>query len=432
MKRPTFLFLVLAAVAAMSQPAAAQYTCESVAVRGETDPDGSFFSNRFRNESAINSAGDALFISRPLGEKDHLYLYENGGASSVVAEGSAPAPLPGATFTARPFNYPSLNDAGDLAFWGRMVSQGEGVFVRASGGALSVAARTSEAAPGGGVFDTFPRVAETNATGTVAFLATTLGGPPEAVYTYDIPGGGPATSAVSVGDVTTSGREICNIATLDYADGGHIALLGETKVSCASVVEVPIDTIMHVSGATITEVAKIGDPTPIGGTTYARFKLAPHTNSTGEVLFHTKLTGVISSEAVFLWNGIIANTVVVQGDFSPEAGGSYRKFSDIGLANGSKVFVKAKFKGGPTKEAIIRFDGALSTSVMTKSDAPPVPPYALGAFYRKLGKFIAVSHDGVSVGFVPKVKDSVIPKSKVGVIRCGSASGAFLDGETFF
>lgn len=432
MKRPATLFLILAAIAAMSQPAAAQYTCESVATRSETDPDGSFLSNRFRSEAAINSAGDMLFIARPLGDKDHLYLYENGGATSVIAEGTAAAPVPGATFTARPFASPSVNDASDLAFWGNMVSQGEGVFVRPSGGALAVAAATTDSTPAGGVYDTFPKVAEANATGSLAFLATTVGGPSEAIFTYDIPAGGPAVTAVVVGDTTTSGREICTIDDIDYADGGDLAIIGETKVSCANLVEVPINTIMHVSGVTITEVAKVGDATPIGGTTYGSFKLSPEVNAGGEVLFHTKLSGVIKSEAVFLWNGITSTAVVVQGDFSPEAGGSYRKFSDIGLANGSKVFVKAKFKGGGAKEAVVRFDGVVSSSVLSKNDTPPNPPYSVGAFYRKLGKFIAVSHDGTYVGLVPKVKDSVPPKSKVGVLRCGSASGAFLDGESFF
>lgn len=432
MKRPTTLFLVLAAIAAMSQPAAASYTCENVATRAEMDPDGSFFSNRFRSESGINGAGDTIFIARPIGEKDHLYVYEAGGATEVVAEGTGPAPVPGATFTARPFAYPSINDAGDLAFYGNMISQGEGVFVRPSGGALAVAARTTDATPAGGVFDEFPAVGATNTTGSVAFLGTTLGGPAEGIFSYDIPGGGPVVTEVVVGDFTTSGREICSIEAIDYGDGGNIAILGETKTSCASIIEVPLDTVMHAVGGTITEIAKIGDATPIGGTTYSRFKLTPQTNSGGEVLFHTKLTGVISSEAVFLWNGIVSNTVVVQGDFSVEAGGSYRRFSDIGLANGSKVFVKAKFKGGGAKEAIVRFDGAVTTSVVTKNDAPPMPPYSLGAFYRKLGKFMGVSADGVSVSFVPKIKDSVIPKSKVGVVRCGSASGAFLDGDAFF
>lgn len=86
--------------------------------------------------------------------------------------------------------------------------------------------------------------------------------------------------------------------------------------------------------------------------------------------------------------------------------------------------MKAKFKRSGPKAAIVRLDPpATSTSVVTKNDAPPTPPCAVGAFY---GKLLAVSHDGLSMAFVPKIKGAALPKSKVGVIRCASSSGAFL------
>lgn len=102
----------------------------------------------------------------------------------------------------------------------------------------------SQPAAAGGVYDEFLKISEASSIGTVAFLATVVGGS-DGVFTYGIPGVGPAVTAVLVGDTT-----------------------------------------------------------PIRGTTYASFKLGPQANAGGEVLFHTKLSSVISFEAVFLWGGI--------------------------------------------------------------------------------------------------------------------------------
>lgn len=423
MIRPITLFLVLTASAAMnlaaSAPAAAQYTCESVARRGDTDPGGALFSNRFRPGAGVNQNGDVVFVARPIGLKDQLYLYENGGAQTTLAVGGGPAVLPGATFTARPFEHTSINDGGDVAFWGNLVSQGEAVYGQPSGGALGAIAATTQGTPAGGVYDEFPVVAEINAGGRVTFLATTIGGPSTAVFSDDVAGGSPATE-VMVGDTTTSGREICEILDVDAGDGGQIVILAETKVSCANLGESALDTVVHVSGGTNTEVAKVMDATPIGGTTYASFKLTPQVNASGDVIFETKLSGAISSQAVFEWNGaVLSPPVVLQGDFSPEANGSYRKISDIGYANTGESFVKAKFKGAGAKDAVIRLDPpAPSVGVITKDDTVPNPPYGGAAFYRKMGKFISVAHDGSHVTLVPKIKDSILPKSKVGVILC--------------
>ncbi len=420
MKPTTILFLVLAAIAATSDPATAQYICASTASFGELDPDGSLFTNRFRRQTAVNTAGDMLLIARPAGERDHLYVYPDGGVPSVVAEGSTASPVPGATFTSRPFDFPSINASDDIAFWGRLKSQGEGVFARMGGGALSTVAVTTGVSPAGGTFDDFPRVGEVNDDRVVAFLANVTGGP-SGVFSYDVAAAGPVIPAVLEGDVTTGGREICEILEADQANGLNLALLAVTKVSCANAAEPPVDSVILAAfpGPLIIEVANVGDASPIAGTTYASFDLVPQVNAASQVAFAAAVTGAVNVDAVFLWDGV-ASTVVTKGDFSPEAGSSYLRFSQIGLAGGPPmVFVKARMKGPGAKEIIVRFDPPATTEkVISKDDAPPDPPYAAGSFYKKLGKLFSVAPDASHVGLVPKVKDAVAPRNKVGVVRC--------------
>lgn len=198
----------------MAQPAAAQYACSSTASFGELDPDGSLFTNRFRNPTGVNSTGDVVFIARPAGERDHLYEYPAGGGASVVAEGSTAAPVPGTTFTARPFEDPSINASDDIAFRGRLSGLGDGAFARMGGGALASIAIPTDASPAGGTFDDIESVSDVAGDRIVAFLAEVSGGP-SGVFTYDVGAGGPIVPAVLEGDVTLGGREVCEIETVD-------------------------------------------------------------------------------------------------------------------------------------------------------------------------------------------------------------------------
>jgi len=209
------------------------------------------------------------------------------------------------------------------------------------------------------------------------------------------------------------------VASGGLADNGDLAILADTKPNgsggCANLAIDPIESVLHVSGATITDVALAGGNSPIGGSVYDDFRFTPLVNASGNVAFTAKLTGLVPTTAVFLWDGVTTTTVVQQGDFSPQTGGSFVRFSDVAFANGDVVFVKSKFKGTTNKEGVIRFDPT-SSSVQTNADTPPTP--FVGAAYRAFGDLLGVSHDGAQVALVPKVKDGAPPTGKEGVLRC--------------
>src|SRR6185295_1831432 len=145
--------------------------------------------------------------SQAAGGPHAVYLYPGVGAGSIVAAQGDPAPS-GGVF--RRFKTPSINDTGDIAFFGDLVV-GDGVYVRPFAGVLVKAAATSDTSPGGGVFDKFPSLSRINASGALTFLSTVSGGP-SGIFKYS---GGIVTKVAVVGDSTGTGRQFCSFATAE-------------------------------------------------------------------------------------------------------------------------------------------------------------------------------------------------------------------------
>ena len=145
----------VALVALASSASALTFTCEGVARKGGMDPAGAVFTGKFgdqrRGGPAINAAGDVTFFAAPRGAGRRLYLYPAVGAPSILAEESAAA-RGGGTF--KRFQWPSINDAGDVGFFAEL-GFGEGVFIKPAAGSLFQVARTGNPAPGGGMFAGF-------------------------------------------------------------------------------------------------------------------------------------------------------------------------------------------------------------------------------------------------------------------------------------
>src|SRR5262249_52671288 len=149
----------------------AQFSCVSVATNSDLDPAGSVLSARFENPPDTNASGDVLFLGKPQHLPSRLYLYPNGGPNQIIVQGGGLAPN-GKTFVKTgAFSRTSLNDAGDLAFVGRMVSAGRGAFVlRAGSGSLQTAGAVGQSSPSGGVFTDVPAVSLINSSGQIAFI----------------------------------------------------------------------------------------------------------------------------------------------------------------------------------------------------------------------------------------------------------------------
>jgi len=419
-KSPVVRAIVAAAIVAVaaSSASALTWTCEAITRKDLLDPAGAPFGGKFGKKRhggpAINSSGDVVFFATPKGGPRRLYLYPKVGAPSIVAEQGGAAPG-GGTFTQ--FRQPSINDAGDIGFFGDLAS-GEGVFIDPAAGAMFAVALSGGAAPSGGFYDTFDGVSRINAAGDIAFLATVSGGP-SGIFVYDA--GTTTTSAAAlVGDLTLDGREICSFVEPAVGLGAtSTAFQVVTKVSCADVLEPELVGVYRTTGLGIGRVALAGDPTPIGGTTYSNFLGDPDLNATDQVLFRATFGGTVSGTGLFLFDPVGPTTITVArtGDSTP-VGGSLRTITEPSLTDGSRAGFRANIANDPDHEGIFLYDG-VDEAVVTRLSPVPVGIFLPGSIYKKIFEEIGVSRSGTWVTYSALVKQP--PGSggaKIGLFRC--------------
>jgi hypothetical protein len=410
-------FMAITAVTILSGPAHA--ACTSVAARGDTDIDGNLFTNRFRNGATINNVGDVLFAARPIRTKDRLYLYPAGGESSVVAEGSTAAPGGGIFTSDQPFRDLAINNVGALAFIGALMSEGSGVFVRPSAGALQAAALLGQAAPGGGTFSAFKQLSGVTSVGRIGFLADTDGAP-GGVYTHDI---GSMTNVLAVANGTAvnnpAGRFLCEITAMDLADTHDVVMLANTKLNCADDGEAPVEGVYNKNGATISQIAIMGGASPVAGMMYYDFINTPLGDGIGGVTFEAVIFGYGAPYGAGLFRGSPVMTQLLIGDFEPLIGGSYKQsssyragFRAFRVDNVGDFSVNAFFEGTPNNMAIISHQGVPS-AVVTRADTPP-----FGSKYLRFANAYGMSDDGTDFAVLARIHDTVRPKSKTAILRC--------------
>jgi hypothetical protein len=415
-------------VTALSAPADAQFTCSTVARAGQLDPDGLVFGNIFRDEVAVNGAGDAVFVARANGSRDKLYFYPAAGAGEVVARADGPAPSGGTFRSQRAFFSLSVNDADDVAFFAELVS-GQGVFVR-DGGTLETGAVRSQASPAGGVFDSFPMVGDINAASQVPFVAAVDGGP-SGVFVYDATSN-VVSSLVLDGTATLDGREVCSTQAVDV--GATAAVLRATsKVSCANAAESARTGIFLVAPGGISTLVLNGDPSAIGGSNYGKFLDTPRINTGNEIAFRATTTGTTRTDAIFVRafpSGVIT-VAEREGDASP-AGGSFGSNQSFRFADSGNVLLNAKLRTSSAKFGV--FDlGVVDGTAVVKTSPVPTDAFGAGSSYTRFSRVNGASLDGFKIGLQVRVRDTNPPSAKGGVVRCaGSASGAFIDEEVFF
>ncbi len=412
--------VVATAIVALSVSSAdaLTWTCEAIARKGLPDPAGAPFAGKFGKKRhggpAINSLGDVVFFATPRGGPRRLYVYPNGGAPSVVAEQRGAAPG-GGTFSQ--FRQPSINDAGDIAFFGDLAS-GEGVFVDPAAGALFAVARTGDVAPSGGVYESFDGVSRINAAGDVAFLATVSGGP-SGIFRYDA-GAMTVVSVALVGDATLDGREICSFVAPAVGLGATgTAFQVDTKVSCIDALEPDLVGVYRDTGVGIDRVALAGDATPIAGATYSGFLGDPDLNASDQVLVRATITGAASGTGLFLFDPVGPTTTAIARTRDPApTGGSLRTITEPSLTDGARAGFRANVAPDPDHEGIFLYDG-VDEAVVTRLSAVPVGIYLPGSRYQKIFEEIGVSRSGTWVTYSASVKQP--PGSggaKLGLFRC--------------
>ena len=113
-------------------------------------------------------------------------------------------------------------------------------------------------------------------------------------------------------------------------------------------------------------------------------------------------------------------------------GGSFGANQSFRFADSGNVLLNVKLRSTPAKFGV--FDlGVVDAPALVKTDAPPTDGFGVGSSYTRFSRINGASEDGFRIGVQVRVRDTVPPSAKGGVVRCaGSASGAFVDGEAFF
>lgn len=387
----------------------AGFTCSSVARRGDVDPAGEVFSNRFDEKVAVSPSGDVLFIGSAGGQRQALYRYRNVGPNGIIARDGDPAPGGSAfgNFAGSRFGRLSINSAGNAAFIARLALPGEGVFVDV-GGALEKAARTTDLSPSGGFFVSFPSVSAINDANEVAFIGLTDIGP-SGIFRYDAD----TNLLVTVVDTTatdTLGRPFCSFGEVGLSDAGLAFTATVGVPNCLT----PIQGVFTASIAGFPAVTLAGDPSPIGGTTFTSFVRAPETGAS--ITFEATVSGL-----TYTGSGIFSSaapaTIVAAGDAAPSVGGTVKKLGGQHRQTlAGNVATRLFLRSTTAKQGIFLYDGSPEAGVV-KTDTPPVPPFGPSSRYRTIGP-PAVDETGAFFAFRAKMLDTVAPGSKTGVLRC--------------
>jgi hypothetical protein len=396
------------------------FTCSTVARRGDLDPAGAAFKNRY-DSPAINGAGDVAFVAYAQSAPRRLYYSPSAGAPAVVAQQGGVAPNGGSY---KAFRTVSLNDAGAVAFHATLAS-GEGVFAGPVGG-VAKAAVTGDASPAGGAFNRFPAQSRVNAAGDVAFTAQVEGGP-NGVFLYDASGAAVVTVAL-VNDLALDGRELCEFLDVGLGASGAVAVRAVTKVDCTNVGEPELIGVYEKTGASFARVALDGDATPSPSTTYAQFIGAPDVNAADKVLFRARTVGVSGGYGLFLHDPVGPTTVILAktGDAAPATGGSLKTIAPAGVTDGDRVALGARIASGIAKIGIFLFDASPSSEkVVATNDPVPTDAFGANSAYakinpgnRKNNEGIGVDRSGTWVAYTAKVKDTTDTPTASGVLRC--------------
>jgi hypothetical protein len=175
----------------------------------------------------INTAGDVAFRSNVSGGTSSQAVFTRSALGVMAMRAGAGTSVFGGPETFVSFGYPTLNDAGTVAF--EAVTSGgpasPGLFARTLGSTLALA-RAGDPAPntGGGTLVDFlyPAI---NASGSVAFLSNVTGGSADgglfvaspavasiAVAGQVIPGAGPITTLASLPEISSDGTVAMSLA----------------------------------------------------------------------------------------------------------------------------------------------------------------------------------------------------------------------------
>lgn len=368
---------------ALSSQSALPPTPTKVVVGGDQSPVGGVFASAGTPALGLGGAsglGAMTFFamvregSTPLG----IFLSSGNSITKVAAVGD-PTPL-GGTFAF--LSLPVQNHLGQIAFGATLKagSTPEGIFL-VSGGQTTKVVAVGEGTPVGVISSVLAFAL--NNYGEVAFGAKIAGG--SARQGIFLASGGSLSKVIAEGDMTPVGGSFSffgGYLALALNDAGAMAfralLTGGIPLANGSV---PQGIFVASRGGTVSKVAAVGDPTPVGGT-FASFT-PPALNNAGEVTFGATLADGAVLQGVFLVSQGQIIPVVAEGDLTP-AGGRFALAVGVspppGLNDRGEIAFSAKVIGLSPRPASGLFlsSRGLITKLVLDSDPTPLGGTYLG------------------------------------------------------
>jgi hypothetical protein len=393
-------------VALSSERTFAQIT---VAVRSDSNLlGGSSVLKKFRAGFVSDGTGERIVfrgtVRETTGNVQGVFRSDDSGSGSTIAERDGVAPG-GSTY--RNFLQPSINSAGDVAWFGFLGDGRHGVF-RIVGGDPSASRRVfntgvlAPVSPGTYEFTDFdaPEITETGGvvvwgeaespTARIEGLFICEGGNGDCVA-----GTGAEFALASTGDAIPGGggRLLCEFDRAVRASTYGIAFRAQTRMDCNNSSEASRAGVFRLdfSGANgIETIALAGDASDLGGgATYQLFREAPTIENEGLVAFTANLSVGPVNEAVFLCDpldgcpGAPAESIVRKSYVMPSTNDELRNFSAPQIADNGDVVFTARPRNGTGRGPSIyvrRYSGGAVERIVTGSSFGP-----MGTIFKRIG-----------------------------------------------
>lgn len=232
-----------------------------------------------------------------------------GATTQIVALSGNAAPGGGNYYA---FDVPIINRHGQVAFAASLTNIGAGLpagVYRYDGGATAAIGVPFQAGPQQFQFAGEPTL---NNLGVVAFMASSLG----SGSTFVMRGAGSSLTEIArVGQAAPGGGTIAYLPIAPgINDSGHVSLPVSFNATSGAT-----GGVYRGSGAALTEIARLGRPTPIGGA-FSSFHWAFPINNSGDIAFAAATT---TGSGIFCGNGASTVKIAAQGDPAPDGDGVF-------------------------------------------------------------------------------------------------------------
>ncbi len=367
----TRVLLAAAAAAVFAAIAPAQVTHTVVTASGLAAPGGGTYSGFNTRGPSLNAFGQVAFFAAVSGGNSGVFRHTTTSGTAIVRNGTT-SPTAGYTFEGFSTSNvvaPAINASGDVAFYGS-VNDGTdsfgGVFRYTAGTGVTIALQ-GNAAPGGGTYgDEFGSddVRLSNG-GQVGFFVK-VGGTDENPLYGVFRGNGTTTVVVARDGAAAPGGG-------NYAGVGSPATSSAGLVTLNSYLSTDQEGLFQSNGTATTVIARTGGSAPGGNTYNSPQPLPPAANASGQVAFHSTLSGA-NTAGVFRFNGTTTTAIALAGTPAPGSGLTFGNFSGTHVpqinASGQVAF-HSYLDVGTTNQGVYRGDGTTLTAIAVTGMTAP-------------------------------------------------------------